>query len=135
DGTIPETEHKRLSELEQGQSAIIRRVSDRDPSVLKYLARLGLFPGALIKILDVGPLGDTLIISAGKNEHAFGKELSRRIKVEVCSENGLPAEELEGLAAWQSRELLSDFRCWPWSRRKVGLSKPQLQAIQQGGDR
>lgn len=47
-----ESNQTRLSNLRQGDNAVIKRVLDTDSSMLRYLASIGLTPGKQISILD-----------------------------------------------------------------------------------
>lgn len=88
DGFLPDVFERRLSELEPGEQATICRVPDRDPARLRYLAELGLTPGAAVKLLDVQPFGGPLYLRVGEaggpatSEHHVGLELARSIFVE-----------------------------------------------------
>ncbi len=44
-----------LTHLEVGQSALIKRVSDEDPELLRYLAQLDLTPRERVEVVERGP--------------------------------------------------------------------------------
>src|SRR6266851_3389721 len=46
-----------LSTVSPGQQVIVQRVSDDHPDLLRYLADLGLIPGALVLVEAVAPYG------------------------------------------------------------------------------
>jgi DtxR family transcriptional regulator, Mn-dependent transcriptional regulator len=75
DSTIP------LAELATGERATFARVSDSDPAMLRHLARLGITPGATIKVLGADPFGGPLRVSVGGTEHALGVELTGKMRV------------------------------------------------------
>ena len=86
DGTIEESHHDALSDVESGQSAIIRRVSDRDPEVLRYLSSLGLTPQTHVTILSKAPFGGPLMIDVGGEQHAISRELASLIRVALADD-------------------------------------------------
>jgi DtxR family Mn-dependent transcriptional regulator len=57
---IPESPVKNLSELRPGQHAVVNRVRDSDPDLLRYLSDLGLIPGAKVTVLDFSPFDNNL---------------------------------------------------------------------------
>jgi DtxR family Mn-dependent transcriptional regulator len=54
-----------LSDLELGQPAIIQRVSDDNAELLRYLATLGLVPGAPVCVRERAPFGGPLHLHVG----------------------------------------------------------------------
>lgn len=88
DGTLMETEHERLSDMEPGATGVIRRVSDSDAEVLRYLGTRGLVPDATVEVLDKAPFNGPLTVKSGNTEHVLGRELARHIRVEARAEAG-----------------------------------------------
>ena len=74
-----------LSELEPGDRAVLRRVSDEDADALRYLARLNLVPGVAITVLERTPFDGPLRIRVGETEEMVGLELARRLRVEPAT--------------------------------------------------
>lgn len=78
-----------LSELALGQVAIVRRVSDDDAERLRYLATLGLVPGANVCVRDRAPFGGPLRVHIGETddgaEHAVGPALAAGVLVAPIS--------------------------------------------------
>lgn len=71
-----------LAELEPGEMAVVRRVSDDDPEALRYFARLNLIPGVEIELLErTQPRGPLRVRVAGAEE-TVGLELALRLRVE-----------------------------------------------------
>ena len=81
DLTIDESRHDRLSEMTVGQRAVMRRASDQEPAKLRYLAELGLVPGAPIEVLDKAPFHGPLRVRVGENDQTVGHELARTVLV------------------------------------------------------
>ena len=81
-----------LSGLALGQPAIVRRVSDDDAARLRYLAQLGLTPGASVRVLDRAPFGGPLRVQVGagdadngETEYAVGPELAADVQVALVA--------------------------------------------------
>jgi DtxR family Mn-dependent transcriptional regulator len=74
-----------LTELELGRAAVVRRVRDDDAEMLRYLAVLGLVPGAAVCVRERAPFGGPLRVQVGaagdEHEHAVGPELAAGIQV------------------------------------------------------
>ncbi len=85
DGRIDQTRHATLSELESGQSSVICRVADRDPAMLRYLGKLGLYPAATVKMLDKAPYDGPLRVSVDDTEQVIGRELANHVFVAVVT--------------------------------------------------
>lgn len=83
DGRVEDTVLALLSDLEPGASAIVRQVSDRDAEMLRYLATLGLKPGAPVDLMERAPFNGPLRVRVGGDEHVLGRELASRVRVEV----------------------------------------------------
>ena len=81
-----------LSELALGQEAVVRRVSDDDAEMLRYLSELGLVPGACVCVRERAPFGGPLLVhvaqvgeSAEGAEHAVGPQLAASVRVAVVA--------------------------------------------------
>ena len=77
----PGEEGRPLDDLQPGDRATFSRVSDSDPSMLRYLAERGITPGVTLKVAARQPFGGPLLVEVGGREHALGAELVRRILV------------------------------------------------------
>ncbi len=55
DGSMPEEVLVALPEMEEGQVGVLRRVGIRDARVLRYLTRLNLEPGKVVRLVEVAP--------------------------------------------------------------------------------
>jgi DtxR family transcriptional regulator, Mn-dependent transcriptional regulator len=75
-------EHGRpLAELEPGQTGVFTRVSDSEPSMLRYLAERGITPGVSLRVTGRQPFGGPLFVEVGGDEHPLGGDLVRRMRV------------------------------------------------------
>ncbi|GIW09883.1 MAG: hypothetical protein KatS3mg061_0940 [Dehalococcoidia bacterium] len=70
-----------LAALEPGRPAIIQRVSDRDPAMLRYLATLGMFPSVPVLVREHAPFGGPIHVQIGETEHALGRDLAAHVFV------------------------------------------------------
>ena len=81
DGSLPVRRETRLSDLEAGTEAVVSRVSDRDPELLRYLDRLGLRPPGRLRILERGPFDGPMHVEIA--DTGVVVPLSRRVTDEV----------------------------------------------------
>lgn len=81
-GSLPETEVRRLSELEPGERAVVAEVSDHDPELLRYLAEMGLFPQARVRVISTAPFQGPITIEISGRERAVGREVAGHVLVE-----------------------------------------------------
>jgi DtxR family Mn-dependent transcriptional regulator len=85
---IEEGETECLAELHPGARGIFVRVSDSDPSMLRYLAELGITPGDSFEIVERQPFGGPLFARFGREVHVLGGDLAAAMRVEVESPPG-----------------------------------------------
>jgi DtxR family Mn-dependent transcriptional regulator len=82
EGTIADIPAVRLVDLDAGEEAVIRRVSDRDAEQLRYLGELGLRPGAAVTVLEKLPFDGPIRIRVDANEHVIGQPIAAAVNVE-----------------------------------------------------
>jgi DtxR family transcriptional regulator, Mn-dependent transcriptional regulator len=58
------------------------RVSDEDGAMLRYLAELGIRPGAVVSLVAREPFGGPLTVAVGETERAVGPALAQQVLVE-----------------------------------------------------
>jgi DtxR family Mn-dependent transcriptional regulator len=80
---IEESETQSLGELEPGARGVFVRVSDSDPSMLRYLAELGITPGDRFEVVERQPFGGPLFARFDGRVQALGGELAGAMRVEV----------------------------------------------------
>ena len=71
-----------LSGMRVGDIARFARVSDSDPTMLRYLADQGIRPGAELKVIGVQPFGGPVFVEVDGRTHALGGELAEKMRVE-----------------------------------------------------
>jgi DtxR family Mn-dependent transcriptional regulator len=86
EGTIDETRHRSLADLDVGGRARVVRVGDEDPGLLRYLDSLGLRPGARVTMTERAPFDGPLSLSVDGTTRQVGAELASRVMVESVGE-------------------------------------------------
>jgi DtxR family Mn-dependent transcriptional regulator len=81
EGTLHERSLVPLSSLEPGTSARVERVSDKNADRLRYLAELGIVPGADVQVIAREPFGGPIAIRIGDEKRTIGPELASQILV------------------------------------------------------
>lgn len=82
EGKLPERIDLRLADLGVAERVRIVRVRDQSAERLRYLADLGLVPGALIEIIASAPFDGPLSLRLGNTTHALDRRMARTIEVE-----------------------------------------------------
>jgi DtxR family Mn-dependent transcriptional regulator len=82
---IDEGSRTALQELEPGACGVFVRVSDADPSMLRYLAERGIRPGASFEVVDKQPFDGPVFARFGEDAqvHVLGGALARAMRVEL----------------------------------------------------
>ena len=81
---IPPSLNIRLSEMRPDQMAVIRRVRDTDPQLLRYLRNLGITPGAEVRAQEYSTFDENLHLKiTGGNEIVLGPRVTRQVYVEL----------------------------------------------------
>jgi DtxR family Mn-dependent transcriptional regulator len=76
DGSIHELPYTPLAEIPVGETVEVRRVDEREPERLRYLATLGLTPGAVVTLRDRQPFGGPVTVESAGEQHVIGQELA-----------------------------------------------------------
>lgn len=83
EGVIDETRHERLSDLAAGQRSRVKRVSDDDGELLRYLAKVGIRPGVQVTLTERAPFDGPLTLRIGRSIVQVGPALASRVMVET----------------------------------------------------
>ncbi|MFH0793639.1 MAG: metal-dependent transcriptional regulator [bacterium] len=75
DGTLPRAKAISLLDLPVGIAATVSQVSDEDSELLRYLARLGMRPGAQVVVEEKGPFEGPLMIRVSDSPKACAVSL------------------------------------------------------------
>ena len=81
DGTVNDARLRSLNDLDVGERATVARMSDRDPALLRYLAKLGIRPGAALRLVDRAPFDGPLTVAVGRARHVVGISVATRVYV------------------------------------------------------
>jgi DtxR family Mn-dependent transcriptional regulator len=83
DASLKITTHpaRTLAELEPGERAVVARVPDGDPELLRYLAELSLLPGDAVELTGLGPFRGPATVRTQSGEHAITRELAATIDI------------------------------------------------------
>ena len=85
-GQIEDREYARLSELETGQPAVIRRVSDRNPEMLRYMEEMGLQLGTRVEVREKAPFSGPLQLKINADKvKSLGLEVANNIFVDLTN--------------------------------------------------
>jgi DtxR family Mn-dependent transcriptional regulator len=73
----------RLWDMVAGQETRVRRVSDKDPNVLRYLASIGIFPDVKLNLVRRDPFDGPVHVRVNGVEHGLSEALARQIFVSL----------------------------------------------------
>lgn len=82
DGTLPDSAAQTLADLPERKKGRVVRVCDQDAERLRYIAELGLVPGAGVQVIAVAPFDGPLSVRIGKATHPLDRRLAQKILVE-----------------------------------------------------
>ena len=81
DGSVAAVNGRPLSDLVQGESAVVLQIAEDDDAVLSYLASLGLLPGTKVTVLETAPFGGPLVVEVGDSHPALAREIAALVLV------------------------------------------------------
>jgi len=81
-GQFHDPQYPTLSSIDAGGHATLRQVPDEDPAALRYLAELGLIPGADLEVIDRAPFNGPLRLRVDSEERVIGQEIAEKVRVE-----------------------------------------------------
>jgi len=88
-GPPPSGAARPLDRVPAGRRAWIQQIVQEEASLLRYLASLGLLPGAEIQVEEVAPLGGPVLIRLGEARYALGRDVAAKVLVQ---EEGSPPD-------------------------------------------
>ncbi len=74
-------ERRTLVDVAAGDEAVVRRVPDSDPELLRYLADLGLVPECPVVMIEQAPFEGPVTLEIGGATHSIGRSVAARIEV------------------------------------------------------
>jgi DtxR family Mn-dependent transcriptional regulator len=72
-----------LTGLEPGAEAVVVRISDAEPEMLRYLAEREILPGTQLRVVDKQPFGGPLFVEIAGETYALGGQLAAAMQVRV----------------------------------------------------
>lgn len=82
EGVITEQKCKALTEIEPGQCMQLKRIKNRSPEELRYLASIGLIKGAYVEVKSgVSKLGEIAVSVNNNNVHVINQQLAQSLMV------------------------------------------------------
>ena len=89
---MPTTLGRPLADLSAGDQAVVMSIPSSHAGLLRYLASLGMLPGAELAVLAISPFDDNIHLKVkGQEEPAvLGPQITRVVLVEVRTSDLLP---------------------------------------------
>lgn len=84
EGTIEERDLESLTQARAGQKVRIKQVSDKDPDMLRYLGKLGIYPEVVVDVVEKAPFEGPIIVQVGDSQHHLGQALTDNILVSAA---------------------------------------------------
>lgn len=81
DGKMPDITSRPLCDLPEKSPAVIRRVKNQNPELLRYLEKQGLIPGVLVEVIRKEPFEGPVYIKAENKEMTIGFNIAEDIYV------------------------------------------------------
>jgi DtxR family Mn-dependent transcriptional regulator len=86
EGEVDETTLRTLADAAAGEQLRVRQVMDKDAERLRYLAELGIRPGALVRVLERAPFDGPITLGVGRTgggvTRVIGPALAEQVFVE-----------------------------------------------------
>lgn len=80
-GHLPPLRDKPLTELRANEAGLIARVGNEDGEFLRYLGGLGLYPEAVVVVVDVAPFEGPVTIDIGGKRGVIGRKAAEQVFV------------------------------------------------------
>jgi len=78
---IADATSRSVADLGPGDTAVVARVPDGDPELLRYLAEIALVPGQSLELTRSAPFGGPVTVRTGTGEHAIARELAAAVGI------------------------------------------------------
>lgn len=80
-GRVVEEKSEFLANLNPKQSGVIIKITEENPDVLRYLATLGLLPGASVEVEEKAPFNGPIIVKVMGASYALGRNIASIIRI------------------------------------------------------
>ena len=81
DGSLSVPATRPLDRVPAGARVQIQQIVEEEAAFLRYLASLGLLPGAEVRVEEVAPFGGPLLVRVGQARYALGRDVAAKILV------------------------------------------------------
>ena len=81
DGSLAPPATRPLDRVPAGARVWIQQIAEEEATFLRYLASLGLLPGAELCVQEAAPFGGPLLVQVGDARYALGREVAAKILV------------------------------------------------------
>jgi len=81
DGSLTPPASQTLDQVPAGARVRIQQIVEEEPAFLRYLASLGVLPGAELCVEEVAPFGGPLLVQVGDARYALGRPVAAKILV------------------------------------------------------
>ena len=83
DGSLRVPATRPLVRVPAGARVLIQQIVQEEARFLRYLASLGLLPGAEVRVEEVAPFGVPLLVQVGEARYALGRDVAAKILVQA----------------------------------------------------
>ncbi len=83
-GTIFQPPSKPLSQMHAGNHLVVIEVDDADPELLRYLGKIGLYPGTKLTLQEYAPFEGPLTLQIGEHQHTIGHQAAKAVLVAIA---------------------------------------------------
>ena len=80
-GAMVPAKAEALSALENGENAVVGMIPDENTELLRYLATLGMFPGAKVSVEEKAPFKGPMLVRVGGNSYPISLDVAAGIFV------------------------------------------------------
>ncbi|MCX8176141.1 MAG: metal-dependent transcriptional regulator [Candidatus Bathyarchaeota archaeon] len=80
-GDIVEEKSLPLTNLNTGSRGVVTKVAEESRDILRFLRKIGIFPGALIEVLEKNPVDGSTMVIVGKNRHSLSHLMASIVHV------------------------------------------------------
>ena len=84
DGKLSQRRYLILAEVASGDTVVIKRVSDDNPEMVRYMNELGLLPSIKLKVISKDPFEGPIKIRIEKRELTIGYKVAKAIFVDLA---------------------------------------------------
>jgi DtxR family Mn-dependent transcriptional regulator len=100
DGSLTPPATRALDQVPAGARVRVQQIIEEGAAFLRYLASLGLLPGAELCVREVAPFGGPLLVQVGDARYALGRDVAAKILVRE-EPGGMPRRRMR--ARWRGR--------------------------------